>query len=139
MDVTVHGAAGEGAWVGDARLAVTSGKPLAETTGSAPSRVRRRVADLAEAGNVAVPGHLLQYRCTGREYMDMARGHLDFARYGRRLKPWDHAAGVLLHGEAGDTAPSTSRDGPTVRPGASWRDLSWWPPTRPCGNPWPAC
>jgi len=31
----------------------------------------------------------------------MAQGRLDFARYGRRLKPWDHAAGVLLHREAG--------------------------------------
>lgn len=100
-DVTVHGAEGEGAWMDETRLTIVSGKPLPETTGSAPSRVRRRVADRAESEGIAVPGHLLQYRCTGREYMDMARGQLDFARYGRRLKPWDHAAGVLLHGEAG--------------------------------------
>lgn len=100
-DVTVHGAVGEGAWVDGVRLSVASAKPLPATTGSAPSRVRHRVAERAKAEGIAVPGRLLQYRCTGREYMDMARGELDFARYGRRLKPWDHAAGVLLHGEAG--------------------------------------
>lgn len=35
--------------------------------------------------------------------MDLARGTLDYAQY-RRLKPWDHAAGVLIHGEAGGFA-----------------------------------
>lgn len=100
-DITIHGAEGEGTWVDGTRLRVAGGKPLPETTGSAPSRVRRRVAGRASAEGIEVPGRLLQYRCTGREYMDMARGELDFARYGRRLKPWDHAAGVLLHREAG--------------------------------------
>lgn len=100
-DVTVHGAEGEGAWIDGTRLQVAPRKALPETTGSAPSRVRRRVADRGSAEGIEIPGHLLQYRCTGREYMDMARGELDFARYGRRLKPWDHAAGVLLHREAG--------------------------------------
>ena len=42
----------------------------------------------------------MRYGCTGREYIDLGRGTLDFARY-QRLKPWDHAAGVLIHGEAG--------------------------------------
>ena len=32
--------------------------------------------------------------------MDLAQGKLDFAQY-TRLKPWDHAAGVLIHTEAG--------------------------------------
>jgi len=100
-DATVYGAAGEGAWRDGVRLSVAPAKPISETTGSAPSRVRRRVAERGAAERIEVPGHLLQYRCTGREYMDMAQGELDFARYGRRLKPWDHAAGVLLHREAG--------------------------------------
>ncbi|WP_316976494.1 inositol monophosphatase family protein [Shumkonia mesophila] len=117
-DVTIHGAVGEGAWCDGVRLAVAPAKPLAETIGSAPSRVRKRVAERGAAEGIEVPGHLLQYRCAGREYMDMAQGGLDFARYGRRLKPWDHAAGVLLHREAGgfsavDEAgrPYSPRDG----------------------------
>jgi fructose-1,6-bisphosphatase/inositol monophosphatase family enzyme len=32
--------------------------------------------------------------------MDLGRGALDFALY-TRLKPWDHAAGALIHHEAG--------------------------------------
>jgi fructose-1,6-bisphosphatase/inositol monophosphatase family enzyme len=36
----------------------------------------------------------------GREYLDLLTGRMDFILY-RRLMPWDHAAGVFLHGEAG--------------------------------------
>jgi fructose-1,6-bisphosphatase/inositol monophosphatase family enzyme len=32
--------------------------------------------------------------------MDLGRGAIQFAQY-TRLKPWDHAAGVLIHSEAG--------------------------------------
>jgi fructose-1,6-bisphosphatase/inositol monophosphatase family enzyme len=32
--------------------------------------------------------------------MDLGRGAIQFAQY-TRLKPWDHAAGVLIHHEAG--------------------------------------
>jgi fructose-1,6-bisphosphatase/inositol monophosphatase family enzyme len=35
------------------------------------------------------------------EYLDLARGILHFARYAGRIKPWDHAAGILIHDEAG--------------------------------------
>ncbi len=45
-----------------------------------------------------------RYRCVGREYMDIAMGKLDLARYGGRLKPWDHAAGCLIVTEAGGVA-----------------------------------
>ncbi len=45
--------------------------------------------------------HTLRYGCTGREYMDLGMGKLHFAYYAKRLKPWDHAAGVLIHLEAG--------------------------------------
>jgi fructose-1,6-bisphosphatase/inositol monophosphatase family enzyme len=33
--------------------------------------------------------------------MDLARGKFDFASYSGTLKPWDHAAGILIYREAG--------------------------------------
>lgn len=48
-----------------------------------------------------LPQEIVRYRCVGAEYADLARGALQFARYGGRLKPWDHAAGVLIHTECG--------------------------------------
>lgn len=45
-------------------------------------------------------------RCSGREYVDMSRGSRHFA-YSRQLKPWDHAAGVLMHREAGGYSART--------------------------------
>ena len=100
-DITAVAAKGEGAWIGRDRLQVSPAKPVAEMTGSAPRRVRERVARLDGVNGTAVPGHLMQWRCTGQEYLAMAQGRLDFVRYGRRLKPWDHAAGILIHAEAG--------------------------------------
>ncbi len=61
------------------------------------SRIGRAAADLA----MPKPKLKARYRCVGREYMDIATGDLDFARYGGLLKPWDHAAGVLIVEEAG--------------------------------------
>jgi 3-hydroxyisobutyrate dehydrogenase len=55
-----------------------------------------------------------RYGSAGREYMDLARGALDFASYAR-LKPWDHAAGVLIHREAGGFSALRS-DGSPYRP-----------------------
>ena len=72
------------------------------------------------------------YRCAAHEYRLIADGHCHFAVF-NRLMPWDHAAGVLLHREAGghaaryDGTPYTA----TVRTGGllcapdqeSWRAL----------------
>ena len=40
------------------------------------------------------------YRCAAHQYRILAAGHCHFAVYARLL-PWDHAAGWLLHQEAG--------------------------------------
>jgi hypothetical protein len=71
-------------------------------------------------------------RCAGHEYLGLAAGAVNFAFY-NRLHPWDHAAGQLLHREAGgfaaqlDGAPYTPRatgGGLLVTPDeASWRLL----------------
>ena len=47
------------------------------------------------------------------DYVELVRGTLDFALYQRTL-PWDHAAGVLLHAEAGGY--SARLDGTPYRP-----------------------
>jgi fructose-1,6-bisphosphatase/inositol monophosphatase family enzyme len=39
-------------------------------------------------------------RCAAAEYVRLASGKMDFLLFSK-LMPWDHAAGVLLHGEAG--------------------------------------
>lgn len=40
------------------------------------------------------------YRCAAQEYRLLAAGHIHFALY-RKLMPWDHLPGVLIHVEAG--------------------------------------
>ncbi len=133
-------AAGEGAWLEKAdgakrRLRVAAPAPMAEMRGSLGHRLRRRLAAKGRTGG-EVPARLTHYRCAGREYMDLARGDLHFACYARRLKPWDHAAGVLIHREAGGFAALTEggapyRPEPGIFPGtlllapdqAIWRRL----------------
>jgi fructose-1,6-bisphosphatase/inositol monophosphatase family enzyme len=61
-----------------------------------------------------MPARIVRYGCVGREYMDLAGGALDFALY-TRLKPWDHAAGVLIHQEAGGFSRITD-DGTSYQP-----------------------
>ena len=39
-------------------------------------------------------------RCAGQEYLRLLRGQWYFTAYAR-LRPWDHSAGVVIHGEAG--------------------------------------
>ncbi len=65
------------------------------------------------------PGDL---RCAGREYMELARGRRHFTNFWG-LMPWDHAPGILIHGEAGgysafadDNQPYrlTRHDGPLL-------------------------
>ena len=71
---------------------------MAGSLGSGP---RNRLMRRHEAGELGLPSKVSRYGCVGHEYMDLARGRLHFARYANRLKPWDHAAGVLVHEEAG--------------------------------------
>lgn len=136
-DLLVTAVAGEGAWMDGRRIEIAPAKAVSAMTGSAPRRVRRRLEAHGGPNGVEVPGRLLQYRCTGREYMDMALGALDFARYGRRLKPWDHAAGLLVHAEAGgfsavDDANAAYRPAGGIQSGAllaapdraSWQALA---------------
>lgn len=103
-DVVVGAVAGQGAWVttnsGYRTLQVSKGKRLGDMAGSVGRRLGRLVQARRNSGLVAGPLKTVKYGCAGREYMDLAQGILDFAHY-TRLKPWDHAAGALIHAEAG--------------------------------------
>jgi len=98
---------GKGAWIDDGvsqtRLKLESAKSLERLRGSIDYRSAKRIKTEREAGLSPLPHTVARQGCTGREYMELAQGVLDFAQY-RRLKPWDHAAGVLIHGEAGGFA-----------------------------------
>jgi fructose-1,6-bisphosphatase/inositol monophosphatase family enzyme len=76
----------------------------------------------------------MDLRCAGLEYLALASGQLHYALY-RKLIPWDHAAGQLLHRQAGgfsrhlDGSPYRA-DGPTSTDGfllapdeASWQAI----------------
>lgn len=100
-DRVVWTVTGQGAWIDDKegcrQVRCAPPRPIRDMAGSLGFGVRKR---LRAAGAEQGPGRIVRYGCTGREYMDLGQGVLDFAQY-RRLKPWDHAAGVLIHQESG--------------------------------------
>ena len=100
---TVIAEQGQGAWLGGERLTVLPEVPLAEMAGS----VRRHPALAARVAAVGRRGS------AAHDYLDLVTGQLHFAHF-RRLMPWDHAAGVLVHAEAGGHGALT--DGSPYRP-----------------------
>ncbi|WNJ98601.1 inositol monophosphatase [Thalassospiraceae bacterium LMO-JJ14] len=75
----------------------------ASTMTSGP-KLRSRLARAAAELRTPLPNLIDRYRCAGREYMDIITGKIDLTRYGGILKPWDHAAGAMIVGEAGGQA-----------------------------------
>lgn len=73
------------------------------------------------------------YRCAAQQYRLLAAGHCHASLY-QKLLPWDHAAGVLLHREAGGYArrfdgspyrPSVTTGGLLLAPDeAGWQALA---------------
>lgn len=90
---TVTAEKGGGAWLGGQRLHVAGkGQPLARLSGSSGFRPAK-----------ALQGRFyrhVRHSSAAHDYMAMVEGRMHFAVY-RRLMPWDHAAGVLAHTEAG--------------------------------------
>lgn len=85
--------AGAGSWRDGVRLHVNAPRPLDRMVGATgynhaklfkPHGVRTR-----QSGSAA------------HDYMEASDGRVDFAVFRRRLNPWDHAAGALIHHEAG--------------------------------------
>ena len=104
-DDTATARRGEGAWMEApdgtrTRLRVAAPVPLVQMTGTVswrymPEPLRSQVC--ARLPRVAAAW---DYRCAAHQYRLQAAGHCHFAIY-NRLLPWDHAAGGLLHVEAG--------------------------------------
>ena len=115
-DETAWAIAGEGAWIGGERLVVPETPPPGALRGTITKPLRTRLEARIGPPVNGVSPRFLRYFCTGREYMDLARGRLHLGQY-TRLKPWDHAAGVLIHGEAGGFGGLAPHAAP-YRPGA---------------------
>lgn len=107
-DDTAMAIRGEGAWLersdGEVvRLRAAAGAAVSQMSGSLSwrfmpepmrSQVCARLPRLAGAWD---------YRCAAHQYRLLAAGGSHFNVF-HRLLPWDHAAGVLLHAEAGGYA-----------------------------------
>ena len=83
--------AGDGVWLDRTRLQVRSPVPLPQMVGSVKKcgRIRPFVAQISRLGSAA------------HDYLDLISGVTHFCHFGGKLMPWDHAAGVLFHNEAG--------------------------------------
>lgn len=95
--------AGEGAWIGSTRLAVAEPGDLPSISG-AFSLPPKRAPLRAFAEDLRA--HLARHHwlgSAGLDYLWLASGraHVGVGGTYGRLKPWDHAAGVLMHREAG--------------------------------------
>ncbi|CAA7617912.1 inositol monophosphatase [Magnetospirillum sp. UT-4] len=121
---TVVALKGQGAFRDGNPVRVAAEVPLDRMSGSVKrtGAVASRVLHVARRGSAA------------HDYLDLATGRLHFAHF-RRLMPWDHAAGVLIHEEAGgvaallDGAPYTALPHPDrqllMAPGrSSWDQLA---------------
>lgn len=108
-DDTAIALRGEGAWIEDA-----AGTRRTDLRVAAPVEVGRMVGAvswtyLPEPRRSLVAARLTRlaavvgYRCAAHEYRLAAGGHAHVLLY-NRLMPWDHAAGVLIHREAGGYA-----------------------------------
>ena len=104
---------GAGAWLGDMRLRVASAHDVASMSGAVSFRYGKRPLIRKIAGRTERLGSVFQLRCAGQEYLALVRAQSHFSLY-HRLMPWDHAAGQLIHGEAGGY--SARLDGSSYRP-----------------------
>jgi fructose-1,6-bisphosphatase/inositol monophosphatase family enzyme len=82
--------------------------PIAHMTGSLGARLRRNKDFSGRFKSV------INTKCCAVDYLAIITGKIHFAYY-RNLMPWDHAAGQLMHREAGGY--SACLDGGDYRPG----------------------
>jgi fructose-1,6-bisphosphatase/inositol monophosphatase family enzyme len=102
-DRTLMAAAGRGAWLQGERLTIPPQSELAIMAGNLSGRLPdgRRALDVAQASQRFAS--VRRGGSAGRGYMRLAEGKIQLALFSRTL-PWDHAAGVLIHREAGGHA-----------------------------------
>jgi fructose-1,6-bisphosphatase/inositol monophosphatase family enzyme len=102
-DTTLTAQAGAGAWRDGAPVRLGEAPELGHLSGTLSGRLPdgRRALDVAQASQRL--GATRRGGSAGRVYMKLAAAKIDFALFSRTL-PWDHAAGVLIHREAGGHA-----------------------------------
>ncbi|MEO8560087.1 MAG: inositol monophosphatase family protein, partial [Rhodospirillales bacterium] len=94
---------GHGAWLGDQRMQFTRSGTVKEMQGFVGFGFRRIVLEKMRPGALDQLGPITSLNCAGQEYIAMLGGERRFMLY-RNVKPWDHAAGVLMMEEAGGYA-----------------------------------
>ncbi|OYV39182.1 MAG: inositol monophosphatase [Acidocella sp. 20-61-6] len=104
-DDTAVAIAGDGAWMvkPDAtrhRLHVAAPVPVSQMVGTVSWRYMKEPLRTHVLRRLDRLGSLGDYRCAAHQYRMLASGHCHMQLF-RRLYPWDHAAGYLLHKEAG--------------------------------------
>jgi len=105
---TVMAEAGSGAWLSEQggarrRLERKSMPPVKSARGAIAGRLPNRGRALDILKRSGRTGRLHRVTSAAHEYLDLVEGRVDYAAFGRTL-PWDHAAGVLIHREAGGVA-----------------------------------
>jgi fructose-1,6-bisphosphatase/inositol monophosphatase family enzyme len=81
-------------------LKASAPAPLEEMLGISSWYLMEEPARSLTAARVAQAKATFAYRCAAHEYRLICAGHCHFAQYWK-LMPWDHAAGLLIHSEAG--------------------------------------
>jgi fructose-1,6-bisphosphatase/inositol monophosphatase family enzyme len=130
--ITASSEAGGGAWAAGERLRVAAPVAMPDMKGPVnfkyfPPDIKERLKERRDRVQAIRP-----LFCAGQEYLRLVRAEVQFAMFWR-LKPWDHAAGVLIHREAGGHSAKINGEPyrPTDRTGglllapdeASWRAL----------------
>lgn len=117
---TATAESGEGAWLDGRRLSVARPGAVERMTGAlyvGAKRAPRLHARLKTLRTDRRLGQRSYLRSAGSEYLALVRGRSHYALF-NRLLPWDHAAGYLIHREAGGFGRGL--DGSAYRP---------WPPS----------
>lgn len=96
---------GQGAWHiardgARTRLSVAPPTPVSDMHGFVPLHMFPREDQPAYAQGQLHFARTTTWRCSAFEYRAVATGAMSFS-LNAELKPWDHAAGVLIHHEAG--------------------------------------
>ncbi|WP_417820708.1 inositol monophosphatase family protein [Terasakiella sp.] len=91
---------GAGASLAGRPLHVKKFHSLEHMTVSLNAKHRRWLENRAVDGLGPVPHMAIRYGSVAHDYIALAAGEFHCAQY-RRLHTWDHAAGILLHREAG--------------------------------------
>ena len=98
---TYWGERGAGAFNGETRLMLAPPPDPEDAIGRTGPRLAERLIKRRDGGEAGLPKRFVAHHCACIEYMLLSAGAVHFCRYAGQLKPWDHAAGLLIHQEAG--------------------------------------